>query len=80
MNTTYTVTGIYGMKNQNTGKTYVYITQGQRFYALHDSINVNATYDPIGDGTLLEKLKDHDGFENNTPICSEEDLILAVNE
>jgi hypothetical protein len=77
---TSTVRGTYG-GSQTSCRVFVY--QDHRdinWYAVEDSVNVNATYEDVLDGVDVEELEDLDCFTWDEEIDSEEMLEAAVRE
>jgi len=79
----YTVNGTYG-GFQTPCVVYVYTENtslGETFwYAVEDSVNVNATLEPIYEGVDVETLADEETFTASEPITSESQLREEVEE
>ena len=75
---TNTVSGFYGGSNTPCDVFVAYCSSGLTWYAVEDSCNVNATYEPVEDGVNMELLNDVDCFTWSSGIDSEETLEEAV--
>lgn len=74
---TSTIQGYYGKANA----CYIYVLEqsdGAKWYATEGSTNVNCTYDDLNQGVNVERVKDFDSFQADTPIDSEEALEREV--
>src|SRR6056297_2627575 len=75
--TTYAKNGTYGSGHTPCTILCLEDCRGQVWYCVAGSVNVNATFEPIGDGTDVEGLSDHDCFTSGEPIKTLEDLESA---
>ena len=75
---TNTVSGFYGSSNTPCDVFVTYCSSGLTWYAVEDSCNVNATYEPVENGVNIELLNDVDCFTWSSGIDSEETLEEAV--
>jgi hypothetical protein len=75
---TDTVSGFYGGSNTPCNVFLAYCSDGLTWYAVEDSCNVNATYDPVEDGVNVETLLDVDCFICAIGIDSEKTLERAL--
>jgi hypothetical protein len=76
---TYETQGYYGSEHMPCNIFVCEMSDGSRWYAVEDSINVNRTYEDIELGTNVEDLNDFDTFTASTPIESEEILLSQVD-
>lgn len=75
---TKTVSGFYGGSNTPCDVFVASDRNGLNWYAVEDSCNVNATYEPVEDGVNVELLSDVDCFTWPDGIDSEETLEEAL--
>jgi len=75
-----TIQGFYGYPPQPTA-IYIYDNDdGSKWYCAAGSVNVNLTCDNIDEDTNIEYLTDDDVFTWSSPINSEDDLLIAVED
>lgn len=75
----FTIDGTYGASN-TTCDVFVYEKNGGYWYCVEGGTMVNFTYDEMPHGVDVETLQDSDCFTWSSPIESESDLEMAVDE
>lgn len=78
---TKTISGFYG--NGTATRCWIYIYEqrnGSCWYAVEDSTNVNCTYSILTEGVNVEDVVDHDTFQADSPIDSEDQLEQEVDD
>ena len=76
---TNTINGFYGSSHHPCTIYTLRNYDGSVWYTVDDSLNVNCTYDDIGEGVDIETIEDIDFFTAGEPICSETELTYQVN-
>lgn len=75
---TQTINGTYG-SGLTPCQVFTHTERnGLTWYVVEGSINVNATYETLEDGTDVEVLQDVDTFTWSSPVESEEELLNAI--
>jgi len=74
-----TINAFYGSSRTPTC-LYTYEDLHGTWYVCDGSINVNHTRDSVTDGVWIEELADDDTFTWASPIQSEEQLAVAVED
>lgn len=76
---TKTIRGFYG--TANSCLIYIYEQRnGSCWYAVEDSTNVNCTYSTLTEGVNVEDVVDHDTFQADSPVDSEDQLEQEVDD
>tara|TARA_R110000744_G_scaffold334569_1_gene439856 strand:- start:228 stop:467 length:240 start_codon:yes stop_codon:yes gene_type:complete len=77
MTQTRTINGTYG-SGLTPCQVFIHKQNGLTWYAVEDSMYVNATYETLEDGVDVEMVDDVDAFTWSDKINSEDELINAV--
>jgi hypothetical protein len=81
MNNLKEIQGYYGVSRPTPTTIFVYEKRnGEKWYAVEGSTNINCTYDEIKTGTNVEELSDCDTIGADNPVNSLEDLEREVDE
>lgn len=75
--TTSTIDGIYG-SNATPCNVLTAETINGTWYCIEGSCNVNFTFEEVESGVNVEMLTDEDYFSYNEGICTESELIEAI--